>query len=249
MIQSDFIKSTKLPNNNFFIIKSDGLYNYNQDLSTYNNIYSFQSNNQINSADDKINTIISEIENENNLYIICLSKKNIYIYDYLNNTIYDSPYYLEKLNTNSNYKQTGVNYNLIPYKFDSNNLQFIIALIKEGSIFDIGNCILFLYYEININTKKINFITEKEFRDNPFNDDTGIISNLSPYNISCHISSKSKDEIKCFYKLDRDKEFRSMKYLINNAPKGDNKVKINQYTDGIIKIKSSISKDKIIIFA
>ena len=183
--QSDFIKSTKLPNNNFFIIKSDGLYNYNQDLSANNIIYSFPLNNQINSADDKINTIISEIEHENNLYLISLAKKNIYIYDYMNNNIYDSPYYLNELNTNSNYIQTGVNYKLIPYKFNSNNLEFIIVLMMVGGIK--GNSILFLYYEIDINNKKVKFVTEKEFKDHSLN--LGIIkgSNLSPYNISCHI--------------------------------------------------------------
>ena len=245
--QSDFIKSTKLPNNNFFIIKSDGLYNYNQDLSANNIIYSFPLNNQINSADDKINTIISEIEHENNLYLISLAKKNIYIYDYMNNNIYDSPYYLNELNTNSNYIQTGVNYKLIPYKFNSNNLEFIIVLMMVGGIK--GNSILFLYYEIDINNKKVKFVTEKEFKDHSL--DLVIIkgSNLSPYNISCHISSKSQDEIKCFYRLDYDKEFRSMKYLINNSPNEDNIVKINQITDGIIKIKSSISKDKNVILA
>ena len=69
-VQSEFIKSYKLPNNNYFIIKTEGLYKYNMDLSTSNIIYTFDSSNQIQNSEDIINTIISEVKYNKCLYII-----------------------------------------------------------------------------------------------------------------------------------------------------------------------------------
>ena len=46
-IKPEFIKLKKLPNDNYFIIKTDGLYKYNHDFSECNRIYSFPSANKI----------------------------------------------------------------------------------------------------------------------------------------------------------------------------------------------------------
>lgn len=245
-VQSEFIKSYKLPNNNYFIIKTEGLYKYNMDLSTSNIIYTFDSSNQIQNSEDIINTIISEVKYNNCLYIICLAKKNIYIYDYTNNNIYDSPYYLSELNSNGDYKQNGVNYKIIPYNFNNNILEFIIVLMKEGTF---GNSVLFLYYNINIINKEIKLLKEKIFEDKSYKFLGMEFSNLSPYNISCHLSTQNLEEIKCFYCLGYELEFRSMHYLIKNDPTEDNIFIIKKNEIGIIKIKSAISNDKNLIFA
>ena len=245
-VQSEFIKSYKLPNNNYFIIKTEGLYNYNKDLSTSNIIYTFDSSNQIQNSEDIINTIISEVKYNNCLYIICLAKKYIYIYDYTNNNIYDSPYYLSELNSKSDYKQNGVNYKIIPYNFNNNILEFIIVLMKEGTF---GNSVLFLYYNINIINKEIKLLKEKKFEDKSYKFLGMEFSNLSPYNISCHLSTQNLEEIKCFYCLGYELEFRSMHYLIKNDPTEDNIFIIKKNEIGIIKIKSAISNDKNLIFA
>ena len=210
--KSEFIKLKKLPNDNYFIIKSDGLYKYNSDFSESNQIYSFTSANQIKTSDDIINTLISEIKQDDITYIICLSKKNIYIYNYNSNEIFDSPYYLKELDSNKKYIAKGVNYNLIPYNLKENILYFIIILITEGSFFDldIGNKIVFLYHNINLLNNKITFEKNKNFKDTKY----GLDSSISPFNISCLLSSYSSDEIKCFYSYDYQKYFKSMNFLI-----------------------------------
>ena len=208
--KSEFIKLKKLPNDNYFIIKSDGLYKYNSDFSESNQIYSFTSANQIKTSDDIINTLISEIKQDDITYIICLSKKNIYIYNYNSNKTYGSPYYLIGLDSNDKYIAKGVNYNLIPYNLKENILYFIIILITEGSPLDIGNKIVFLYHNINLLNNKITFEKNKNFKDTIYGPD----SSISPFNISCLLSSFSSDEIKCFYSYDFQKYFKSIINLL-----------------------------------
>ena len=245
-IKPEFIKLKKLPNDNYFIIKTDGLYKYNHDFSECNRIYSFTSANQIKTSDDIINTLISEIKQDDITYIICLSKKRIYIYNYNDNELYNSPYYLSELNTNKDYKAEGVNYNLIPYNLNENILYFIIILIIEGSISDIGNKIAFLYYNINILNSKVTYEYNKIFMDK-----TIVLfittSYISPFNISCLLSSNSSDEIECFYSYDYQKYFKSMNFLIKNDP--NDKYEIKKSSKEIIKIKSVISDDKNNIFS
>ena len=245
-IDNQFKKLIKLPNENYFVVKKNGIYIYNSNFSVSKIIYTFSQSETITTYDDSINTIISELIQNEKVYIICLSKKKIYFYDYENDKIYNSPYYLKKLSDNSDYCEKGVNYNLIPYKFINNNLSFFISLINKG-IFN--HAIIFLYYNINISLNTINLNKEITYYDKAYKLLGLGFSDLSPYNISCQISSDSLTESTCFYCRDHEKNFRSIKFNIENVPQYDDVIDIIENEKKIISMKSSISSDKSKIFA
>ena len=243
---SEFIKLKKLPDDNYFIIESLGLYNYNSKFCKISTIHSFPENFKIKTKEEIKNTIISEIKQEEKTYIISLSKKSIYIYNYIENKIYYSPYILNELSKNGDYMESGVSYKLIPYKLNSNILSFIIVLMETNFF---GNSILFLYYNIDIIRNKINFEKEKKFKDKSYSFLFAHFSNLSPYNISCHLFPSTLESMKCFYCLDEERIFKSMNYVIKDEPNEDNKVTIKENYQKIIEIKSSISNNKINFFS
>ena len=74
-IDNQFKKLIKLPNENYFVVKKNGIYIYNSNFSVSKIIYTFTQSETITTYDDSINTIISELIQNEKIYIICLSKK------------------------------------------------------------------------------------------------------------------------------------------------------------------------------
>ena len=178
--ENKFQKLIKLPSEEFFIIFENGIYIYNSNFTTCKPLYFFQDTEKIMNSEDSINTLISEIKNGNEHYVISLAKKYLYIYNFTKNNLIR--YQLSQLNTKK-YNQKGVNYNLIPYEIDNFHIKFIISFLYDNMPY---HKIFFLYFNIKFLEKSIEC---KEI----FYKDTVILgtSDLSPFNISCQISSFS----------------------------------------------------------
>ena len=136
-----FINIKKIDfNNNYFVVLTDGLYLYNDNLLNCSKIFSFNSSIYKNSG-DKI--ILTKLEEEKNSFILCLINKYLFIYDAKKNKI--KYHFLNGIDiTKDNYC------NLMPYKINDNLLSFVLVL-SENSL---GN-LNFYDYDLNINNMKI----------------------------------------------------------------------------------------------
>ena len=243
-LDNPFKKLKKLPNGNYYIIRQNGIYLYNNNFTNYKTLYTFQDSEKIITYDDRINTIISELKQDDKTHIINFIKKKIYIYNYEDDNMYDSPYNLKELSDKNDYHQNGVNYNLIPYEFSNDNLKFIIAFIVEGIV---NHVITFVFYTINIFKKSITCNKELEFYDKSVFGVIGYFSDISPYNISCQISSYPF-MMSCFYRRSYSKIFRLLKFNIQNKPETNDAIEIKRNDKEMISVKSSISTNKKKIF-
>ena len=239
-----FKQISKLPSGDFFIIMQNGIYIYNYDFSIKRYLYSFEESQKITSDSDNNNTIISELKQDDKFFLISLIKRNIYIYDYENNNLYHSPYNLTELFSQNNYCQEGVIYNLIPYDFKNNNFNFIITFLVTSTV---NNMITFLYYTIDISNNSINCNKKIDFYDKAVILGTLYFSDISPYEVSCQISS-SPTKMNCFYSRKNRKVFRMINFQIENEPQQNDIINIKENNKAICKIKSSISTDKTLLF-
>ena len=236
----EFQKIIKLSlSEEYFVIFNTGIFIFNSNFTVNKTIHYFNNQQIISTNDDSINTIISEIKKDNDKYIICLVKKYLYVYQESNNNL--NNYYISKL-TESTYSQKGVNYNLVPYSIENNNLYLIISLINEKFA---SHSIYFLYYNENIQENKLNYEQEKKYVGR----DSFGFSGISPFNISCQITPSSQKTVKCFYCREYQQYFSSIYFDLNinnikNAIQYDIIQKTKYY---IIKIKSSISNNNIIL--
>ena len=116
-LKESYPKLKKLPSEEYLVIMSKGIYIFNKDFSTNSQLYQFTGNEIINDETDYNKTVISEIKNETNFYVLSLVKENLYLYNHINRNIikYDISSYL-----------SGTYYNLIPYKIIYNYLDFVI---------------------------------------------------------------------------------------------------------------------------
>ena len=144
-----FHKLIKLTSDEFFIILDSGIYLYDSNFTSCKTLYIFQGNEKIISKEDSINTLISEIANNDKYYAIALAKKYIYIYNCTGNSL--TRYFLNKLN---DYKadQKGVNYNLIPYEINNIYIKFIISHLYDNTP---QHKMYFYFYTINFLQKSI----------------------------------------------------------------------------------------------
>ena len=239
-----FQKIKKLSSSgDYFVILDNGLFIYNSNFTENLTIYSFNDIQKISNNEDSINVIISELKNNDDIYIICLVKKYLYLYDDSNKKIYN--YYLSDLSSKSDYCQSGVIYNLMPYNIQNNQLYFIISLINEQFA---ANKIIFLYYNYNylentINIKEQSYKgTEALFR----------LSTISPYYISCQIYSYSSNIVQCLYSRYYQEIFNSIYFNLNindiqNAKQFDITDELGK--NYVQTIDSSISKDNNIFTA
>ena len=144
-------KFKQLPSGNVFVLLYNGIYIYSNDFSNYSLIEEFNSNEIIKNEEESNKTIISEIKNETNYYILCLIKDRLYLFDNETNNI--SKIYHE-INSAGDY------YNLIPYKLDMNLLYYIIIFSKKTN-----DCTYWLKdypeYSFNLYYLSINLLTNE----------------------------------------------------------------------------------------
>ena len=226
-----FVKIKKLSSDKYFAILDTGLFIFYNNFAINEPILSFTSSQKININDNFINIIITEFEDKGSMYIFCLIKKNLYVYNDSNNTT--KIYALTQLNE-KDYSQQGVIYNLIPYKYENNNYYFIISLMND----QLGaQKIFFLYYNINILTGNVDCQAKKYVGK----DFLLGFSDLSAFFHNCQISL-SNNILRCFFLRDYYSRLCSIDVNLgsNDIQKEANKIEIINIKD-ISTIKSSIS--------
>ena len=146
-----FLKIRKLSSGEYFVIFENKINIYNSNFTNCSTIKE-----EINVKVNNINniTIYEYIKDENQIYVLCLINKYLYVYDYSNNQ--NLLYNLLKELNDLNYDDEGYYFNFIPY-LKNGNINFIISLIYEHHI-------NFFYYEIS-NSFQFSFIGTKIYKE------------------------------------------------------------------------------------
>ena len=117
-IEANFPQSILLPKGNIFVLSNERINVYSSNFSKILFTYNFDENEKIKNYTEFLKTSISNYSADDNFYVLCLTKGLfLYLYDNNNNTI--------KKENISNIDD-GVFYNLIPYKYYNNSLEYII---------------------------------------------------------------------------------------------------------------------------
>lgn len=211
-----FLKIRKLSSGEYFVIFENKINIYNSNFTNCSTIKE-----EINVKVNNINniTIYEYIKDENQIYVLCLINKYLYVYDYSNNQ--NLLYNLLKELNDLNYDDEGYYFNFIPY-LKNGNINFIISLIYEHHI-------NFFYYEIS-NSFQFSFIGTKIYKEEKkkiFNIDA---NDISPPELSCHILYLSSNiNLECFYSRNWQTTLKSLKYDIENSPGSNDKITIISY--------------------
>ena len=143
----EFLDLIKVPFRDFyFVVLNTGLYLYNFYNFDCSLLYEFDPSIYINDGDS---IYLSELEYESNSFIFCLINEYLFLFNTQNNGTYI-------------YKINDINFindkyiNILPYKFEYNNISFIIACISQSTIIN------FYYYNFKLKKginepKKISF--------------------------------------------------------------------------------------------
>ena len=198
----------------YFVALDTGLYLY--DLNTYDCalIYEFD-NSKITVSTKSLN--ITEFYDGNNAYIFCLVKEHLFIFNEKTNKTFN--YIINEITENDYY-------NIMPYKIENNNINFIIAFNNDTSN------LIFYYYDFNLYE---NISEPKEI----------IIENMNIRNkmVRCQLNSY-KSFIKCFYysKINGENNYFSYsKFSINNTNIQKEETKNITVENTINQIKSAMS--------
>ena len=118
-IEANFPQSILLPKGNIFVLSNERINVYSSNFSKILLSYNFDENEKIENYTEFLKTSISNYNVGDNFYVLCLTKGLfLYLYDNNNNTI-------KKENINN--INDGLFYNLIPYKYYNNSIEYIIS--------------------------------------------------------------------------------------------------------------------------
>ena len=220
-----------LPSEKFFVILNNGIFIYENDFSNFIEKYKFTGIQTVNNEEDNNKTAISEIEYNNNFYIVCLVKNFLYLYD--NNKESITTYV--NLTTNL----TGKKYNLNTF-INNNKLSCIISFIQKSKYNNYNNIYKIYFYKIdNLNDANNIIISNYIY----FNEDTVKInrkSYITDFSLSCQIIENNI--LLCFYLKENSKYLQSSGfYIYNNC-----NIEINydsSYTNNYIKDNINSLKD------
>ena len=243
-ISGEYPLAKLLSSGNYLIISEKGIYISHSDFSVNKTIYNFTEN-EINRFYN-YKTVISEfISISNNSYILCLFKGNL-LY------LFENENFCNKYNLNIE-SEPELYYNLIPFKLNNLNLQYIISFIN-GNL-DNSNSykysIKLFLYEIDLSQRNNNTNKLTKKYEIIKSDEDGSYSIIQDYFISCQkMLFFNKELITCFYHVYDFKSnnncFRSIYAtsfdIINNFSDY-----ISSYyclTNYIYNLKSSLSLDK-----
>ena len=214
----EFIDIKRLSiSDNYFIVLDTGLYLYDFNNADFAVIHEFKEN-EFKSSNNMIN--ITELNNMNRAYIFCLVNENLFLFD-------EYTYNVLNYKINEIIPYQGYYYNIMPYKFECNNISFIISFNNDT------DNLLFYFYNFNLN-EGINKPKEILFND----------MNIQDKKIRCQINSNSTFII-CFYYsiINETKIFASTIFRIKNMNLFTQK-KYTKIIDNFIKeIKLAISYD------
>jgi hypothetical protein len=172
----DYYKKKRLNNGNYFILSTQGLYLYNEDFNAKVGLVVFNSS-QFTSHADITSSDIAQFSKDDNGYIICLVKDELYV-------LSKSGTYLNHITVDFVIRE--FTYRIVPY--GKNNNEYYFAIFFPN---DIDQIIIIKKYKYNSATNSINL------------DDT---KNYTPYiidlkkGISCELMNYYEDQvIACFY--------------------------------------------------
>ena len=127
----------------YFVVLDTGLYLYNLNSFDCSIIMSFNDTIYYNSSKNKVD--LNDLKNDECSYILCMVNEYLFIFDEFNNKTFS--YKVNEIDSTKNYY-----FNIIPYKFENNNISFFVSYNDEIAKF------YFLYYNFpikeNINTPK-----------------------------------------------------------------------------------------------
>ena len=203
----------------YFVVLDSGLYLYNNNFLECSLIINFNSSvyriPENNKNTNKIN--ITELKNDDYLYILCLVNEYLFIFNAHNNKTFS--YKLNEINITNNDDYC----NILPYKIEDNKLSFILPLVQSSN---------FSFYIYNVS------LIEHNYEKIKISFDDMIIYNNQ---ISCQINSYLSD-IQCFYNTEENnnKLFRSQFVIKNNSIIKDKTDDYNE-NDAIYHIRSAKS--------
>ena len=237
-IKGKFPYTILLPDGNYFLLSSEGIYVYNNNFSLINNSYTFDQNSTIENSLDNLKTVVSEFSINNNYYIFCLVNGSfLYVFDNNNYTI-------NKLDIKENNGE--IYYNLIPYTLDNETIEYIICYITQEPEIDE------IYYRINFYKYNFSYIDNKfENKFISYNNFSGINKNQTydpEYFLSCKIYLNNY--LICFYPEKNKTELFSTVFDIQDNFKKINSTSYSYEINDSIDLVSSYSNyySKIFLF-
>ena len=117
------IKKVTIYDSTYFVVLDTGLYLYNFNTFDCALIHKFNNSVYKNNPNNKFN--ITELTDKYNYFIFCLVNEYLFIFNAHNNKTFSY-----KINEYINTFSNGY-YNLMPYKFENNNISFILVCNNE----------------------------------------------------------------------------------------------------------------------
>ena len=202
-------KMIDLPNDKFLFVIVDGIYIFESNLLDKDKIFNFEGQQIINNVEDMNKTTLSDITYNDNLYIFCLVKDYLYLFDNNKKKI------IKELNLNS--YLNGKTYCLNPF-INGTYLSCIISYTEKTSYpiatddINILNIYGITFLSVNENDQNF-FISKREYFNKTYVESKGA-SYISKPSSTCQISSNI---LYCFYFVEDSKKIRvSLFNLLNN---------------------------------
>ena len=193
-------KMIDLPNNKFLFVIVDGIYIFESNLLDNYKIYNFKGQQIIDNIVDINKTTLSDVTYDSNLYVFCLVKDYLYLFDNNKKKI------IKELDLNS--YLNGKLYSLNPF-INGTYLSCIISYtekasypISTGSI-NILNLLEINFLSVNDNDRR-HFISKREYYNKTYVDSNGV-SYISRNSSTCQISSNI---LYCFYFVENSRKVR-----------------------------------------
>ena len=216
LVLSDLFVDIKKLNlyDSYFVVLNSGLYLYNFNTMDCSIILEFNST-VYKSSDNKIN--LTELYDDQNSFIFCLVNEYLFIFNEKNNETYSY-----KIDDITDIMNIGGYYNLMPYKYENNNISFIIAYNQMSAF------LYFFYYNFPLNDS-INEPKEKM-----------IVFSIEDNMIRCQIIPKISS-IKCFYYYNNTQNYlKSVEFLIK-----EKEMTITQNTENSYEVNNIINQIKL----
>ena len=174
---SKFIKKFSMSNKNIFSIYDKGIYIYNPFQDKIITNFKLKQKNYITSLNESSSINIAQYPKEYNSNIICLIKKDIFIFDSKGNFLYNNE------NSNINFFSP---YNLIPTYIDNYNFYYIVSYINNNSI------PTFIYFKFDSESNNNIIINQTKLYN---------YNNIDKNKFFCNINyhSLTPNELNCIY--------------------------------------------------
>ena len=198
-----YIHITNLPSGEFFSISINGIFIFNNDFSNFKQIYKFRGIQIINKNEDENKIKISELEFNNNYYILSLVKNFLYLFDNNKKSI------IQEIDLT--YNLTGNYYDMNLFN-NSNLLCGIVSYIQKISYTSINDIYIFNFYKIDfLNDNSIYISNYSYFNETNFN--IYRKSYISDIYLSCQVFS---EKLICFYFIEDSTKISVLGFNINN---------------------------------